>query len=194
MHSSPTAKVPVRQSIEDIINCFHSCKCLHELQFLRFHVSILMPFLASPVDWFSNGCTVGCDKCDGTQNHVGHGSQTFLYKGMTASQLKAQNITINPWSPKLGDMKLKSRAGIKIAPNCDSPKTKPTICDPKLRSMNTQAECGGPDDIYYWSPWRAPGAAPVIDSCGVAGGRFPGMGIGAAGAAYMNTSLSKVCA
>ena len=30
--------------------------------------------------WFSNGCCIGCDKCDGTNNHVGHGFQTFLYK------------------------------------------------------------------------------------------------------------------
>ena len=43
-----------------------------------------------------------------------------------------------------------------------------------LRTVNTLAECGGPDDYYYYSPWRAPGAAPVIDSCGTAGGRFPG--------------------
>lgn len=29
--------------------------------------------------WFSNGCMVGCDECDGTNNHVGHGAQSFLY-------------------------------------------------------------------------------------------------------------------
>lgn len=28
--------------------------------------------------WFSNGCTVGCDQCDGTNNHIGHGFQQFL--------------------------------------------------------------------------------------------------------------------
>lgn len=33
--------------------------------------------------WFSNGCTVGCDVCDGTQNHVGHGQQRWLYKNMS---------------------------------------------------------------------------------------------------------------
>lgn len=141
--------------------------------------------------WFSNGCTIGCDACDGTTNHVGHGNQEFLFNGMTSAQLKENDIVIDPWDPKPGDMKIKSLEGIKIAPNCDNPKTKPTICDPRLRTMNTQAECGSPDDIYYWSPWRAPGAAPVIDACGVAGGRHPGMGIGGAGAAYMNTSLSK---
>lgn len=54
-----------------------------------------------------------------------------------------------------------------------------------------QAECGSKEDIYYFSPWRAPGSAPVIDACGVAGGRHLGQGPGGAGADYMNTSLSK---
>jgi len=39
--------------------------------------------------WFSNGCTIGCDKCDGTQNHVSHGNQAFLYKGLTQGELQA---------------------------------------------------------------------------------------------------------
>lgn len=26
---------------------------------------------------------------------------------------------------------------------------------------------------YYYSPWRAPGSAPVFDSCGMAGGHKP---------------------
>ena len=28
-----------------------------------------------------------------------------------------------------------------------------TICDPKLRTVNTGAECGAADDWYYYSPW-----------------------------------------
>lgn len=50
-----------------------------------------------------------------------------------------------------------------------------------LGTMNVNSECGGPDDVYFYSPWRAPGAAPVIDSCGVAGGRHAGQGGGGAG-------------
>lgn len=144
--------------------------------------------------WFSNGCTIGCEKCDGTQNHVGHGTQKFLYKGMTSAQLRSKNISIpDPWNPAAGDMVLNpnTTAGIAIKPNCANPATKPTICDPRLRTMNTQAECGSKEDIYYWSPWRAPGAAPVIDACGSAGGRHPGQGIGGAGAQFQNTSLAK---
>eukprot|EP00729_Bicosta_minor_P010877 gene10877-35269_t len=116
--------------------------------------------------WFSNGCMVGCDECDGTNNHVGHGAQSFLYNGMTASELKAKNITINPWNPPAGWCDVRNEDGSKKCKgNLHSPKftIKPTICDPKLRTMNTQAECGGPADFYYFSPWRAPGAAPVID-------------------------------
>lgn len=143
--------------------------------------------------WFSNGCTVGCDACDGTNNHYGHGNQQFLYKGMSLSEIVKRNITIdNPWNPKPGDMVMDpaSRKGSFIKPNCNNPSKKPTICDPKLRTVNTQAECGGPDDIYFYSPWRAPGSAPVIDACGVAGGRLPGQGTGGAGAQYENTSLA----
>jgi len=144
--------------------------------------------------WFSNGCMVGCDKCDGTNNHFGHGSQTFLYKGMTMKQMRDKNLTIDePWNPPAGAMVLNptSTKKLDIKPNCANPVAKPTVCDPRLRTMNTQAECGSPQDVYYYSPWRAPGVAPVIDACGVAGGRIPGQGWGAAGADYMNTSLSK---
>jgi len=144
--------------------------------------------------WFSNGCMVGCDKCDGTNNHFGHGMQSFLYKNMTMKQLRQRNLTVDaPWNPKAGDMILdpNSTKKLNLIPNCAEPASRPTVCDPRLRTMNTQAECGSADDVYFWSPWRAPGAAPVIDACGTAGGRHPGQGFGAAGADYMNTSLAK---
>lgn len=66
-----------------------------------------------------------------------------------------------------------------------------TICDPKQRTVNTGAKCGAADDWYYYSPWRAPGYAPVIDSCGTAGGRIPGQGFGGFGAEYHNTTHAK---
>ena len=47
---------------------------------------------------------VGCDVCDGTNNHYGHGGQNFLYNGMTRLQLQAKNITIEPWNPPAGAM------------------------------------------------------------------------------------------
>jgi len=144
--------------------------------------------------WFNNGCTIGCDTCDGTTNHVGHGFQKFLYKGMNKSELRRKNITIpEPWNPKPGDLVLDPRTTkkIEIKANCANPTTNATICDPRLRTFNTQAKCGSPEDLYYFSPWRAPGAAPVIDSCGSAGGRFPGQGTGPAGAQFQNTSVAR---
>jgi hypothetical protein len=45
-----------------------------------------------------------------------------------------------------------------------------TICDPKLRTYNREAVCNSPKDAYRHNPWRAPGSAPVFDSCGLAGG------------------------
>merc|ERR1719190_295432 len=84
---------------------------------------------------------------------------------------------------------LKGKVAIKSI--CGNTTAKATICDSRLRSMNTQAECGSPEDIYYLSPWRAPGSAPVIDSCGSAGGRNSWQGRGEAGASFQNSSVAK---
>ena len=72
------------------------------------------------------------------------------------------------------------------------PERKPTICDKKLRTINTGAECGAADDFWFYTPWRHPGIAPVIDSCGTAGGRLPGQGQGGAGASYTPTVNANV--
>ena len=144
--------------------------------------------------WFSNGCTIGCDRCDGSQNHVGHGLQGFLYQGMSGETLRKKNITIaDPFNPPPGSMLLdpNTTATLNISSNCAHRSTNATVCSSALRTANTQAECGSADDFYYFSPWRAPGSAPVIDSCGSAGGRFSGQGTGPAGAQYENTSLAK---
>merc|ERR1711865_113011 len=71
------------------------------------------------------------------------------------------------------------------------PKKKATICDSRLRTYNTQAEGGSDADFYQYSPWRAPGSAPVIDACGSAGGRHPGQGTGGAGASFQNSSPNR---
>ena len=70
--------------------------------------------------WFSNGCTVGCSECDGSSNHVGHGDQMFLYKGMSVVTLRQRNLTVqNPWTPAPGDMVLNrtTTAKLRIKPN-----------------------------------------------------------------------------
>lgn len=44
----------------------------------------------------------------------------------------------------------------------------PTITDPKYRTINRYGD--DPDDWTASHPWRAPGNAPVLDPCGMAGG------------------------
>jgi len=63
-----------------------------------------------------------------------------------------------------------------------------TICDPALRTVNTNASCGADNDFYYYSPWRAPGSAGVFDACGMAGGTPKHGGFGAV---YTETPHAK---
>jgi hypothetical protein len=131
--------------------------------------------------WFSHGCSPSCpDRCDGTFGSPGHDDATyakFLYKGLTKAEARRRNVSVPHFSPAAGDMALDPRALPRpvIRSHCGSIR-QPTICAGHLRTLNTQAACGSAEDIYQLSPWRAPGAAPVIDSCGTAGGRLPGMG------------------
>ena len=99
--------------------------------------------------WFSNGCSIGCEECDGTTRGPSiHTNKTDICgKGYKA-----------------------------------------TVCDPKLRTVNTGAECGSEEDSYYYSPWRAPGSAPLFDSCGMAGGTPHKGGFGAQ---YRNSSHAR---
>ena len=140
--------------------------------------------------WFSNGCNVGCDTCDGTHPSPGHDDETyskFLFKGQTKAQLISKNMSAQErqqviarlWAPKPGDMTIDPSLrpvppGVMPKPGEPNPKpvirsncgniVKPRLCDTRLRTLNTQAECGTPEDIFQLSPWRAPGTAPVIDS------------------------------
>jgi len=47
-----------------------------------------------------------------------------------------------------------------------------TLTDPKYWSVNRDAEPFSEFDIYKHNPWRAPGSAPVMDACGLAGGTY----------------------
>ena len=92
--------------------------------------------------WFSLGCSIGCESCDGSTR----GPIPWIPCNTPTDQCRR----------KMDVCGKGARA---------------TICDPKLRTLNTGAECGAADDWYYFSPWRHPGSAPVLDPCGVAGGR-----------------------
>eukprot|EP00656_Telonema_subtile_P015169 TRINITY_DN17912_c0_g1_i1.p1 TRINITY_DN17912_c0_g1~~TRINITY_DN17912_c0_g1_i1.p1 ORF type:complete len:287 (+),score=40.91 TRINITY_DN17912_c0_g1_i1:125-985(+) len=81
--------------------------------------------------WFSQGCSIGCDKCDNdgrrfpNYDHCG--------KADTVPESKRLNL-------------------------------------PKYRTANRNATAGSEHDVWKFQPWRAPGVAPVVDSCGMAGG------------------------
>ena len=47
-----------------------------------------------------------------------------------------------------------------------------TLTDPKYWSVGRDAKPGSVQDIYKHNPWRAPGSAPVMDACGLAGGDY----------------------
>jgi len=135
--------------------------------------------------WFSNGCDISCDECDGdTGQKV---QPRFIYSGPKGKNTgwTGKDIIPDPHHKQPG-------GGLNARSICKNPKRNATICDPNHRTVNTNAECGGPEDYYYYAPWRYPGSAPVIDSCGVAGGRLPGQGSGSAGADYRNTSNAKL--
>lgn len=123
--------------------------------------------------WFSNGCAIGCQECDGS----------------TRGPIPSFNCNVTHCTPTGKPIQFGPQA-----PVCSKPagSMNATICDPELRTVNTGAECGSPEDYFFYSPWRAPGHAPVIDSCGSAGGRIPGQGDGGFGASYVNTANARL--
>lgn len=116
--------------------------------------------------WFSNGCSIGCKSCDGSSRGPIPNSHDPTWH-------------CDPTKP--GKCRFNT---------CNNPVIKATVCDPKHRTVNTAAACGSAEDWYYYSPWRMPGAAPVFDSCGMAGGHKPSNG--GFGGIYVNTSHAKL--
>ena len=49
---------------------------------------------------------------------------------------------------------------------------KQTLTDPKYWSVGRDAIPGSSNDVYKHNPWRAPGSAPIMDACGLAGGTY----------------------
>jgi hypothetical protein len=91
--------------------------------------------------WFSNGCAIGCGECDGS----------------TRGPIPSFTCTLDKCTPTGKKIQFGPKAP--ICPGQGSMNA--TMCDPMQRTVNTAAECGGPDDYFFYSPWRAPGYAPV---------------------------------
>lgn len=123
--------------------------------------------------WFSNGCAVGCPACDGTSRGPipgpGDGPATAPPTGIGRNKVGPNGV---------------------VCAASESTGAQPTMCDAEQRTVNVHAECGSDEDWYFYSPWRAPGAAPLLDPCGVAGGHSGGDG--AFGGIYVNTSHAKL--
>lgn len=111
--------------------------------------------------WWSQGCSIGCDTC-ATETAGTH------------------PITGNPPNPgKLGFRKR----------YCNST-FEPTL--PKHAwTLNMEAREGSEEDSYRFNPWRAPGHAPVVDPCGMAGGEHGYQHLGG-DSVFFNTSIAQM--
>jgi hypothetical protein len=139
--------------------------------------------------WFNNGCDISCEECDGTSGQLVH--PKFILNGTGSPEPWGGNGIV--WNGKdavkkgvRSDDKNSTRLSI-----CKTPKHNATVCDPELRTMNIDAPCGSKADVTYYAPWRYPGAAPVIDSCGTAGGVYQWQPAAAAGGDYAPTVNAK---
>ena len=139
--------------------------------------------------WFNNGCDISCDECDGATGQVIHPRFTFNGTGSPApwggGGIVPDPTQASPVSPARPD-------GSRRLSICRDPKRNATICDPAVRTMNVNAACGSAADVTFYAPWRFPGAAPVIDSCGTAGGVYQWQGPAAAGGDYQTTAHAQL--
>ena len=107
-----------------------------------------------------NGCTIGCDQCDGfTRGPIPDMTQ---HPCVDQGNSGPGPSTVKPGTPCAKQPALDPTG----KPGC-AKEFKATNCDPLTRSINRGATCGGPEDYYYYSPWRAPGEAPVFDAWSV---------------------------
>merc|ERR1719240_776139 len=94
--------------------------------------------------WFSNGCAIGCKACDGsTRGPIPSftcTNETCTYTG--------KPIQFGPKAP----ICTKAEGSMPA-----------TMCDPKHRTVNTQAKCGSPDDFFYYARGARP-ATPRLST------------------------------
>lgn len=96
---------------------------------------------------FNQGCSIGCEKCSGTSCDEFNGDGSTLGK--------PQKCCEHPMEPTLF---ARGPGG----PDADS-------LSPRTYNEH-QTPGAGAYDRFHYTPWRAPGHAPIADPCGVAGG------------------------
>ena len=99
-----------------------------------------------PCFWFSQGCFIGCANCTDTDIQPDGMPRAHEGDGPHASCAPADRPAGSSSQPTL-------------------PK--------RLWTVNRAAVEFSDADVYRFHPWRAPGSAPVVDACGVAGGTTP---------------------
>jgi hypothetical protein len=117
------------------------------------HGAMVQPRSRNAVDWLAGVNTQRCSNSDGSK--CNNGQAAFWY---------SQGCFI-------GCPTCDNASGRRQVDLCGLGK-KQTLTDPKYWSVNRDAPPGSDLDIYKHNPWRAPGAAPVMDACGLAGGSY----------------------
>merc|ERR1711907_188896 len=110
--------------------------------------------------WWNQGCSIGCHKCmtEIDPQWSEHDSGTGGNHGKIGLLTRYCNASFNS----------------KGAPDPLMNATLPR----HAWTLNMGAVEGSKEDVYRYNPWRAPGYAPVVDPCGMAGGKLPTQDIG----------------
>ncbi len=117
------------------------------------HGAMVSPRSRNSVDYLVNVNTARCSNITGSS--CNNGQASFWY---------SQGCFI-------GCPTCDNKSGRRQVDLCGLGK-KQTLIDPKYWSVNRDAIPNSREDIYKHNPWRAPGSAPVMDACGLAGGSY----------------------
>jgi len=132
--------------------------------------------------WFSQGCTIGCQKC----NDTGWTVPACFPNCNEGEDLVAGTLGMpHPHSPSdvdgpTGGPPNVGGYGGDLCPNDHTKSKTPTNNRPEDTTMNHQAVHDGVN-WTEWHPWRAPGSTPGFDPCGIAGGASTNMSYRAGG-------------
>lgn len=107
------------------------------------------------IEPYNCGCTNGTSECDSGQSCFWFSQGTSIgCMNATGNGTRIPNLDHCPDERSVGF----------------NPLTMEGALLPRYRTVNLNSTPGALDDIWKYNPWRAPGTAPVADSCGMAGG------------------------